>query len=113
MTEHKWQHWIPRAYLSAWCDPDTPEDQEPYVWSFPRDGGAGRRRAPKNMFAETDMYTIKLEDGTTWKQANKDDHYKGPGLDHLGVAVFNAGLFGYKMRIQGTQEFYVNQVKSR
>jgi hypothetical protein len=56
---------------------------------------------------------IKLEDGTMWKQANKEDHYKGPGLDHLGVAVFNAGLFGYKMRIQGTQEFYVDQVKSR
>jgi hypothetical protein len=46
-----------------------------------------------------------------WKQANKDDRYKGPGLDHLGVAVFNAGLFGYKMRIQGTQEFYVDQVR--
>ncbi|MDP9254778.1 MAG: hypothetical protein M3O66_07570, partial [Verrucomicrobiota bacterium] len=56
---------------------------------------------------------IKLEDGTMWKQATKSDRYKGPGLDHLGVAVFNAGLFGYKMRIQGTQEFYVDQVKSR
>ncbi len=54
---------------------------------------------------------ITLEDGTVWKQANKDDRYKGPGLDHLGVAVFNAGLFGYKMRIQGTQEFYVDQVR--
>ena len=57
---------------------------------------------------------ITLEDGTKWKQANKNDRYKGPGLDHLGCAVFNAGLFGYKMRIQGTQEFYVDQVsKSR
>jgi hypothetical protein len=56
---------------------------------------------------------ITLEDGTKWKQANKNDRYKGPGLDNLGVAVFNAGLFGYKMRIQGTQEFYVDQVRSR
>lgn len=56
---------------------------------------------------------ITLEDGTKWKQANKNDHIKGPGLENLGCAVFNAGLFGYKMRIQGTQEFYVDQVKSR
>ena len=56
---------------------------------------------------------ITLEDGTRWKQANKNDRYKGPGLDNLGCAVFNAGLFGYKMRIQGTQEFYVDQVKQK
>jgi hypothetical protein len=53
---------------------------------------------------------IKLEDGTVWRQANKTDNYKGPGLENLGVAVSKAGLFGWKMRIQGTQEFYVDQV---
>jgi hypothetical protein len=56
---------------------------------------------------------IKLEDGTVWKQANKSDRIKGPGLDSLGVAVYNAGLFGYKMRIQGTPDFYVDQVRNR
>jgi hypothetical protein len=56
---------------------------------------------------------ITLEDGTKWKQANKNDRNRGPGLDHLGCAVFNAGLFGYKMRIQGTQDFYVDQVRNR
>lgn len=56
---------------------------------------------------------ITLEDGTKWKQANKGDRIKGPGQDHLGCAVFNAGLFGYKMRIQGTQDFYVDQVRNR
>jgi hypothetical protein len=54
---------------------------------------------------------ITLEDGTKWKQANHNDNYKGPGLDHLGVAVIKSGLFGWKMRIQGTQEFYVTQVQ--
>ncbi len=53
---------------------------------------------------------IKLEDGTVWRQANKSDRYKGPGLESLGVAVTKAGLFGWKMRIQGTQEFYVDQI---
>ena len=54
---------------------------------------------------------ITLEDGTKWKQANKTDHFKGSGAENLGCAVFNAGLFGYKMRIQGTQDFYVDQVR--
>jgi hypothetical protein len=56
---------------------------------------------------------IKLEDGTAWKQATKSDRIKGPGLENLGVAVYNAGLFGYKMRIQGTPDFYVDQVRNR
>lgn len=56
---------------------------------------------------------ITLEDGSKWKQANKNDRNKGPGLENLGCAVFNAGLFGYKMRIQGTADFYVDQVRTR
>lgn len=54
---------------------------------------------------------ITLEDGTKWKQANPSDRYKGPGLDNLGVAVIKAGVFGWKMRIQGTHEFYVDQIE--
>jgi hypothetical protein len=56
---------------------------------------------------------ITLEDGTRWKQANKNDRNRGPGLENLGCAVFNAGIFGYKMRIQGTPDFYVDQVRNR
>jgi hypothetical protein len=54
---------------------------------------------------------IKLEDGTTWKQANLDDHAGPSPIDHPGAAVVWAGL-GYKMRIQGVAEFYVNPVKT-
>ena len=53
---------------------------------------------------------IKLEDGTTWKQANIDDHYGPSPIDHPGAAVVHTGL-GYKMRIQGVPEFYVNPVR--
>lgn len=53
---------------------------------------------------------IKLLDGTVWRQANQGDRYRGPGGENLGVAVTNAGLFGYKMRIEGTQEFYVDRI---
>ena len=52
---------------------------------------------------------IKLEDGTIWKQANSDDHYGPSPIDHPGAAVIRTGL-GYKMRIQGVPEFYVNPV---
>jgi hypothetical protein len=54
---------------------------------------------------------IKLEDGTVWKQANLDDHAPASPIDHPGAAVVWTG-FGYKMRIQGVPEFYVNPVKT-
>lgn len=63
MSAHKKQHFIPRCYLAAWTDPSTPEGQEPYVWLFPRDGGTAKKRAPSNIFHETDMYTIRTPDG--------------------------------------------------
>jgi hypothetical protein len=53
---------------------------------------------------------IELEDGTAWKQANADDHFRGSSVDHPGAAVIR-GVFGYKMRIEGVPEFYVDPVK--
>ena len=53
---------------------------------------------------------IRLEDGTVWKQANADDRFRGRVTDHPGAAVIH-GVFGYKMRIEGIQEFYVDPVR--
>ena len=61
---HKKQHWVPRAYLAAWCDPDTPEGHDPYVWRFAKDGLERDKKGPKNIFHETDLYTIRRDDGT-------------------------------------------------
>lgn len=33
------------------------------MWLFPKDGGNGQRRAPHNIFAETDFYTSHLPEG--------------------------------------------------
>jgi len=55
---------------------------------------------------------IKLEDGTVWKQANIDDRYHAQVTDHPAAFV-SRSAFGYKMRIAGTPEFYVNPVRSR
>jgi hypothetical protein len=54
---------------------------------------------------------IKLEDGTVWKQANIDDHYGPSPIEHPGAAVIHTAL-GYKIRIQGVPEFYVNPVST-
>jgi len=53
---------------------------------------------------------IDLEDGTAWKQANADDRFRGSPVDHPGAAVIH-GIFGYKMRIEGVPEFYVDPVR--
>ena len=54
---------------------------------------------------------IRLEDGTVWKQANADDRHRARVTDHPAAAVIH-GVFGYKMRIEGTQEFYVDPVRN-
>jgi hypothetical protein len=54
---------------------------------------------------------IKLEDGTVWKQANLDDRYRPQVTDHPLVSVTHSA-FGYKMRVEGTPEFYVNPVRN-
>ena len=54
---------------------------------------------------------IRLEDGTVWKQANADDRYRSKVTDHPAAAVIHS-VFGYKMRVEGTQEFYVDPVRN-
>jgi len=64
VASHKNQHYIPRCYLKAWCDPHTPSKQTPYVWQFSKDGSQVKKKAPDNIFAEKDMYTIAEADGS-------------------------------------------------
>jgi hypothetical protein len=54
---------------------------------------------------------IRLEDGTVWKQANAEDHYRPRVTDHPAAVVIH-GIFGYKMQVEGTQEFYVDPVRN-
>jgi hypothetical protein len=58
----------------------------------------------------TGRTVIKLEDGTVWKQANADDRFHAQVTDHPPAAVMH-GVFGYKMRVVGTPEFYVDPVR--
>src|SRR6266566_478849 len=47
---------------------------------------------------------------TAKKQANTDDRFRGSPVDHPGAAVIH-GIFGYKMRVEGVPEFYVDPVR--
>jgi Protein of unknown function (DUF4238) len=60
---HKTQHWIPRSYLRAWADPNGPAAHKSYVHVFSKDGSTSRKKAPENLFTETELYTIRLPDG--------------------------------------------------
>lgn len=57
------QHYVPQCYLREFVDPKTPKNQEPYVWFFNRGERRGRKKAPSNLFTETDLYTLSLKTG--------------------------------------------------
>jgi hypothetical protein len=58
--EKKRQHIVPRCYQKAWCDPETPPNQEPYIWLVSNDGSEKKKRAPAKSLVGSDVYTIKL-----------------------------------------------------
>jgi hypothetical protein len=62
---HKKQHFVPQCYTKAWHDPTAQASSActPYVWVFNKDGTGARRKAPANLFTETDIYTIVRPDG--------------------------------------------------
>jgi hypothetical protein len=62
---HKNQHYVPQCYTRAWLDPESKNKHNisPYVWTFSRDGTISQRKSPKNIFTETDIYTIPRESG--------------------------------------------------
>lgn len=62
MTSKKKQHYIPRSYLRAWCDPAVPDRHEPYVWLMSRARPEARRKSPKTIFFESDLYTVDADD---------------------------------------------------
>jgi hypothetical protein len=61
--DYKKQHIITAAYLNAWCDSKTPNGYTPYVWLVSKDGQSVDNKAPKNIFNESDFYTVFDEDG--------------------------------------------------
>ncbi len=88
--KHKKQHWVPQCYLKAWCDPDARESHDPYVWCFSKDGAVVKRRAPKNLFFENELYTIHLVDG----ERDLSVEHGLAGLEDAFVSVRDGRLSG-------------------
>ncbi|WP_194725444.1 DUF4238 domain-containing protein [Noviherbaspirillum malthae] len=59
------QHFVAQCYTKPWHDPDSVGTKmTPYVWVFDKDGSVAKRRAPINLFTETDIYTFLAPDGS-------------------------------------------------
>ena len=62
--EHGNQHWIPRGYISAWCDPDPGKQNPCRVYRYGKDGRYIDYRTPKRIFSDVpELYTKWLPDG--------------------------------------------------
>ena len=59
---YKNQHFITKAYLRAWCDPESPQGSK--VWMVSKKDRVARMRSPKKIFSEADFYTIFNPDGS-------------------------------------------------
>lgn len=58
------QHFVAQCYTKPWCDPASfGPKMTPCTWVFETDGSGARRKAPINLFTETDIYTFVGNDG--------------------------------------------------
>ena len=60
--KNKRQHWVPKTYLNAWIDPDSPHNPG-YLWIFSKNGSTCKNKSPENVFSESDFYTDYLTNG--------------------------------------------------
>jgi len=119
------QHFVPKCYLSEFVDPNTPVDQEPYVWVFTKDGKNRRKKAPVNLFTENHLYTIKFKGEKDFlieqnlskiegKFANvlKEIKKKKPLSyhDHAHLCIFIAAQLQRTLRFKKNQEDFIQQL---
>ena len=59
----KRHHYVPRAYLALFTDPETPSGQEPYVWVYEREEKEPYARAPHKLAVRTHYYSVASGSG--------------------------------------------------
>lgn len=119
------QHFVPKCYLSKFVDPNTPSDQEPYVWVFSKDGKNVKKRAPVNLFTERHLYTIEFEGKKDFSieqdlsqiegrfvQVMKVIEKKKPlsGHEHAYLCIFVAAQLQRTLRFKRNQEGFIQQL---
>jgi hypothetical protein len=86
--DNKKQHVIPECYQKTWVDPNTPQDRKPYIWLYNKKGDIIKKKSPKNLFTESNFYTI-----TTGKKGRDLTLEKGLStLESLYKKVYNEVL---------------------
>jgi len=55
-------HYIPRFYLDRFTDPDTPSNQQPYLWIH-EPGVGWKKKSPENTAAQSGYYALPEESG--------------------------------------------------
>jgi len=130
MSEPKRQHIIPKCYLKQFVDPHTPTGQEPYVWIFDRGSNKGKKRAPRNILTETDLYTFSGKDGTknyslenSLAQIESDyaslfeqkigQHLPLDAREHLVLCAFVAGMLQRTLKQKANIEGFFDRLISR
>lgn len=96
------QHYVPRCYLAEWIDPNTPAKHEPYVWVFNKGERKGRKKAPANLFTETDLYTLKLDTG----EKNYSIEETLSGLESRYAAIFQNKIKNH-LPLNDEEHFYL------
>lgn len=92
MSKHKKQHYIPKCYLKAWCDPKCPSKHTPYIWMYDKESKDGKKKSPDNIFHETDMYTLQGKDG----ERILDIEHGLAGLENHFVTLRNKKISRHK-----------------
>jgi|GEM_PF-712962 predicted SprT family Zn-dependent metalloprotease len=120
------QHFVPRCYLSQFTDPQTPEGQEPYVWVFDKNGKNPRKKAPKNIFTQTHLYTFEfsgekdfsiekslsaIESKYAYIFNTKIKHKKPLNeTEHAYLCAFVAAQLQRTLRYKENQESFIQQL---
>jgi len=92
MVENKKQHIVPRCYLNAWVDPETPPNQTPYVHMFNLHGDNARRKSPAKILRMPDLYTIFRDGERDLRIERAFSQWEGDFVRVRGI--FEAGQFG-------------------
>lgn len=121
----KKQHFVPKCYLDEFTDPNTPPDQEPYLWVFSKDGKKKKKRAPANTFTQNHLYTIEFNGEKDFSietnlskiegkfaEVMKEIKKKKPLSDHehAHLCIFVAAQLQRTLRFKRNQEGFMHQL---
>ncbi len=71
------QHFIPQFYLRGFTDPATPPGHEPYVWVADLKARIVRKKSPKSIAAQTNLYEWQSLPASAPRAEDLFQHFEG------------------------------------